>query len=73
MLGRAHEELTKGHVDLDEAELHRRDAPLPVGRWHHVHLLRVQQLLAARTGSSRTIPPVSSSEFTKPPRAILNR
>jgi hypothetical protein len=38
-------------VDLDEAELHRRDAPLPVRRRHHVHLLRVQQLLAARAGS----------------------
>lgn len=35
-------------MDLDEAELLRRDTPLPVGRRHHVHILRVQQLLAAQ-------------------------
>ena len=46
MTGRAQEELTEGHVDLDDAELHRRDAPLSHG----------------------IIAPISSSEFTKPPR-----
>jgi len=39
-------------MDLDEAELLGRDAPLPVRRRNQVHILGVQQLLAAHPSNN---------------------
>jgi hypothetical protein len=54
-------------VDLDEAELLRRDAPLPVRRRHQFRILRVQQLLAAHHGKQHPPPnqPPSSTAETE--------
>jgi len=39
-------------MDLDEAELLRRDAPVPIRCRHQVHILGVQQLLAAHPSNN---------------------
>lgn len=59
-------------MDLDEAELLRRDASLPVRRRHQVHVLGVQQLLAAHPSNSsqgrhRPNQPLSLPRSAEPP------